>query len=138
MVYTVSIRADRVATDKHVTRHVSARTYYRGTMEIKEMALIKTGTQTARLVTINYEDSSYDIIPGGKDSEFVEVPDELLDLPFVDALIEDGTLVAKRGQLSKVGESIDDLRAEAESLGVAVDKRWKVGRLKLEIESARQ
>lgn len=102
------------------------------------MALVKTGTQTARLITINYEDSSYNIIPSGKDSEFVEIPDELLDLPFVDALIEDGTLVAKRGQLSKVGESIDDLRAEAESLGVVVDKRWKVGRLKLEIESARQ
>lgn len=101
------------------------------------MALVKTGIQTARLVTINHEDESYDIIPGGKDSEFVEIPDELLDLPFVAALIEDGTLVAKRGQLSKFGESIDDLRAEAESLGVAVDKRWKAGRLKLEIESAK-
>ena len=101
------------------------------------MALIKTGDQTARLVTINYGDKSYNIIPGGKDREFTEVPDDVLDLPFVNSLLESGALIARKGTLSNQdGESLEDLQARAEALGIKVDKRWKIGRLKMEIESA--
>ena len=101
------------------------------------MALLKTGTQTARLITINHDGKSYNIIPGGKDSEFVEVPDSALDMSFVVSLIESGDLIGKKGSLSTNSVTIDDLRNEAESLGITVDKRWKTARLQMEIDSVK-
>ena len=79
------------------------------------------------------------LAPG--DSKEFEVTPAIYSL--VNAYQEAGELVITSGELVNPDSdaddvSIDELRAEAESLGVVVDKRWKVGRLKLEIESARQ
>ena len=79
------------------------------------------------------------LAPG--DSKEFEVTPAIYSL--VNAYQEAGELVVTSGELVNPDSDadevpIDELRAEAESLGVVVDKRWKVGRLKLEIESARQ
>lgn len=100
------------------------------------MAKVKSGAQTARLITLNDTDGkAYDVVPNGPDSAEVEIPNRLANSPFVQALAKDGQVI-----LSDVGEDEadeDDLRAEAESLGVKVDKRWKADRLQQEIDAAR-
>lgn len=97
------------------------------------MAKVKAGPQTARLITLNDTDGTvYDILPGGDD---VEIPNRLAKGPFVQALTKEGHVV-----LSSVGEDesedadIDELRAQAEALGIKVDKRWKAEKLQAAIE----
>lgn len=103
------------------------------------MAKLKTGIQTARLIVINFKDEKYNIVPGGETSEFVSVPDDVLELSFVDNLIRKGVLVAALdGESSVPSDNIDELREEAEALGVKVDKRWKASRLRLEIDAAKE
>jgi len=97
------------------------------------MAKVKAGPQTARLITLNDTDGkAYDIVPT---AEEIEIPNRLAHSAFAQALAKDGHIV-----LTDVGEDEsdeEDLRAEAEELGVKVDKRWKADRLQQEIDAAR-
>lgn len=100
------------------------------------MAKVKAAPQTARLITINdTDDKSYDVVPGGDGSVDVEIPNRLAHSPFVQALAKEGHVV-----LSDVGEDesedadIDELRAQAEALGIKVNKRWKAEKLQVAIE----
>lgn len=100
------------------------------------MAKVKAAPQTARLITINDTDGkAYDIVPNGAGSVDVEIPNRLAHSPFVQALAKEGHVV-----LSDVGgdEPEDaDLYAEAEELGIKVDKRWKTERIQQEIDKAK-
>lgn len=100
------------------------------------MAKVKAAPQTARLITINDTDGkSYDVVPGGDGSVDVEIPNRLAHSAFVQVLAKEGHVV-----LSDVGEDesedadIDELRAQAEALGIKVDKRWKAEKLQAAIE----
>lgn len=100
------------------------------------MAKVKAGPQTARLITLNHTDgSSYDVVPGGADAAEVEIPNRLAHSPFVQALAKEGQVI-----LSDVGEDEPedgDLHAEAEELGIKVDKRWKAERIQQEIDKVK-
>lgn len=100
------------------------------------MAKVKAAPQTARLITINDTDgTAYDILPGGADAAEVEIPNRLAHSPFVQALAKEGHVV-----LSDVGEDEPEdggLHAEAEELGIKVDKRWKAERIQQEIDKAK-
>lgn len=101
------------------------------------MAKVKAAPQTARLITINDMDgTAYGILPGGDE---VEIPNRLAHSAFAQALAKEGHIV-----LTDVGEDesedagIDELRAQAEELGIQVDKRWKVSRLQAEIDKIKE
>lgn len=102
------------------------------------MAKVKAAPRTARLITLNDTDGkSYDILPGGDESVEVEIPNRLAHSPFAQALAKEGHII-----LSDVGEDedeadIDELRAQAEELGIEVDNRWKEARLQKEIDAAK-
>ncbi len=100
------------------------------------MAKVKAAPNTARLITLNDVDGkTYDVVPNGPDSAEVEIPNRLAHSEFAQALAKDGHII-----LSDVGDAEsddDDLRAEAEELGIKVDKRWKADRLQQEIDAAR-
>lgn len=101
------------------------------------MAKVKAGPQTARLITINHNGKSYDIVPGGTGAVFVDVPNDAVKTPFVKALIESGELVMVESDSPvEDDDGLDELRAEAEKLGVKVDKRWKEERIQQEIDKA--
>lgn len=101
------------------------------------MAQVKAGAQTARLITINHDGKSYDIVPGGAGSVAVQIPDSAAKIVFVKALVDSGDLI-----LTDVGEDeaddgdIDALRAQADALGIEYDKRWGVKKLQSAIDAA--
>ena len=101
------------------------------------MAKVKAAPQTARLITINDTDgTAYDILPAGDE---VEIPNRLAKGPFVQALAKEGHIVLTDvGEDEKEDGDIEDLRAQAEELGIQVDKRWKASRLQQEIDKAQQ
>ena len=78
------------------------------------------------------------LAPG--DSKEFEVTPAIYSL--VSAYQEAGELVVTSGELVNPDSdaddvTIDELRAEAEELGVKVDARWKKSRLQQEIEAAK-
>ncbi|UVX31565.1 hypothetical protein M12a_00054 [Klebsiella phage VLCpiM12a] len=78
------------------------------------------------------------LAPG--DSKEFEVTPAIYSL--VSAYQEAGELVVISGELVNPDSdaedvSIDELRAEAEELGIKVDARWKKSRLQQEIEAAK-
>lgn len=78
------------------------------------------------------------LAPG--DSKEFEVTPAIYSL--VSAYQEAGELVVTGGELVNPDSdaedvSIDELRAEAEELGIKVDARWKKSRLQQEIEAAK-
>lgn len=78
------------------------------------------------------------LAPG--DSKEFEVTPAIYSL--VSAYQEAGELVVTSGELVNPDSdaddvSIDELRAEAEELGIKVDARWKKSRLQQEIEAAK-
>ena len=78
------------------------------------------------------------LAPG--DSKEFEVTPAIHSL--VSAYQEAGELVVTSGELVNPDSdaddvSIDELRAEAEELGIKVDARWKKSRLQQEIEAAK-
>lgn len=78
------------------------------------------------------------LAPG--DSKEFEVTPAIYSL--VSAYQEAGELVVTSGELVNPGSdaddvTIDELRAEAEELGIKVDARWKKSRLQQEIEAAK-
>lgn len=105
------------------------------------MAKVKAAPQTARLITINDTDGkAYDIIPGGEGE--VVIPNRLAHGAFVQALIKQGDLI-----VTEIGDDepetgddavVEELRAQAEELGVKVDKRWKAERIQQEIAKAKE
>lgn len=105
---------------------------------------------SARLITINVsQNEKYKVLPG--DNPTTEVPDSVAEIPFVKALIENGSLVATNSNKSDtesdsdtddISLSTDDdedekeqLTDELESFGVKVDKRWGVDRLRQELNN---
>lgn len=79
------------------------------------------------------------IAPG----ESLTVDDSIVECDFVQNLVKIGhlqmtgaALLEKDGEEEPEGEEIDLLRAEAEDLGISIDKRWGIGRLKEEIAKA--
>lgn len=97
------------------------------------MAKVKAAPQTARLITINDMDgTAYDILPGGDE---VEIPNRLAHSPFVQALAKEGhVILSDAGEDEPEDADIDELRAQAEALGIKVDKRWKAEKLQAAIE----
>jgi hypothetical protein len=98
--------------------------------------------EAARLITINTgagpDAKKYQILPGLNPA--VEVPDELAKLDFVKALLKDGSLRRVgadelEGQDDEGGGSdeLDELKAQAEALGIKVAKSWKEDRIREEI-----
>ncbi len=107
------------------------------------MAQVKSGARTARPITINHGDKSYQIIPNGDDSQFVDVPNEVVKTKFVQNLINSGELIVKgysepvKGKDEDEEERLRGLREEAQSMGIEVDKRWKADRLQRAIDEAK-
>lgn len=100
-------------------------------------AVIKCGPYTARKITVNItEGESYDFLPGGQDAPPVEVPTYVVDHPFVKTLTENGSLIVVSNESDDTDDDLDLLRAQAEALGVKVDKRWKAEKLQSVIEEA--
>lgn len=103
------------------------------------MVQIKAGAQTARLITINHNGKSFDIVPGGAGSVPVEIPNAAAKLPFVKALVESGELVM--GDMTEDEDEVDDklqtLRKEAEALGVKFDGRTGAETLQKKIDEAK-
>lgn len=85
------------------------------------------------------EDVMKRMLAPGNSKEF-EVTPAIYSL--VSAYQEAGELVVTGGELVNPDSdaedvSIDELRAEAEELGIKVDARWKKSRLQQEIEAAK-
>lgn len=106
--------------------------------------------EAARLITINTMEGErlvqYRILPG--ENPAVEVPESVAKIDFVKALLKNGSLRRvgsdelsgadddSSDEEQEDGEEIDLLRTEAEELGINVDKRWGINRLKEEIAKA--
>lgn len=107
------------------------------------MAQVKSGARTARSITINHGSDKYEIIPNGDNSQFVEVPNEVVKISFVQNLINSGDLIVKgyeepvKGKDNEEDEKLATLRQEAQNLGIEIDKRWKAERLQKEIDQAK-
>lgn len=95
--------------------------------------------EAARLITINHlvgdKETSYPILPG--ENPAVEVPDEVAKIDFVKALLKNGDLRRVGADELEAEESDDeDLTAQAEALGIKVNKTWGENRLREEIAKA--
>jgi len=105
---------------------------------------MKIKNMVARLITVDHEVSgevkSFRFMPAG---EPIEVPKQVASSLYIKALINDGSLSivdveddveddADPAEASR----LSDLVAQAEELGVKVDKRWGDDRLTSEIEAA--
>lgn len=105
--------------------------------------------EAARLITINTMEGErlvqYRILPG--ENPAVEVPESVAKIDFVKALLKNGSLRRvgsdelegvdlEKEDSAEDSEEIDLLRTEAEELGINVDKRWGINRLKEEIAKA--
>lgn len=107
------------------------------------MAQVKAGPRTARSITINHGDAAYEIIPGGDNSAFVEVPNDVIKGKFVQNLINSGDLIVKgyeepvKGKDEEEDERLNKLRQEAQSMGLEFDKRMKADTLQKKIDEAK-
>lgn len=95
--------------------------------------------EAARLITINHlvgdKETSYPILPG--ENPAVEVPDAVAKIDFVKALLKSGDLRRVGADELESEESDDeDLTAQAEALGIKVNKTWGEARLREEIAKA--
>lgn len=102
------------------------------------MAKLKTAPHTARLITLNHADGrTFEIIPNGDGSVFVDVPNDLVKTKFVKNLIDAGILIKGDGDDSEVDEEMTRLLEEAARYDIKVDKRWKAERIQQEIDKAK-
>jgi len=107
------------------------------------MAQVKAGPRTARSITINHGNAAYEIIPGGDNSAFVEVPNDVVKSKFVQNLINSGDLIVKgyeepvKGKDEDEDERLNKLRQEAQSMGLEFDKRMKADTLQKKIDEAK-
>lgn len=95
--------------------------------------------EAARLITINHlvddKETSYPILPG--ENPAVEVPDAVAKIDFVKALLKNGDLRRVGADELKTDDGDeDDLNAQAEALGIKVNKTWGETRLREEIAKA--
>lgn len=93
--------------------------------------------EAARLITINADGKKYQVLPGL--NPVVEVPDEVAKIPFVKALLKNGSLRRAGEDELEADEGEDELEAlrkQAKELGINVDKRWGENRLVEEIAKA--
>lgn len=96
--------------------------------------------EAARLITIKHlvdgVETRYPILPG--ENPAVEVPDEAAKIDFVKALLKSGDLRRVGADELEVDDSEDeDLAAQAESLGIKINKAWDEAQLREEITKAR-
>jgi len=91
----------------------------------------------ARLITLEElvegKKRTYQFMPAG---QAVPVTDSVASAPYTKALIDDGSLSFVDGDASSPDDDLSDLKAQAEDLGITVDKRWGKDRLSDEIEKA--
>lgn len=95
--------------------------------------------EAARLITINHlvddKETSYPILPG--ENPAVEVPDAVAKIDFVKALLKNGDLRrVGADELEAEDADDEDLVAQAEALGIKVNKTWGENRLREEIAKA--
>jgi hypothetical protein len=95
--------------------------------------------EAARLITINHlvdgTETSYPILPG--ENPAVEVPDAVAKIDFVKALLKNGDLRrVGADELEAEDTDDEDLVAQAEALGIKVNKTWGENRLREEIAKA--
>ncbi len=95
--------------------------------------------EAARLITINHlvddKETSYPILPG--ENPAVEVPDAVAKIDFVKALLKNGDLRrVGADELEAEDTDDEDLVAQAEALGIKVNKTWGENRLREEIAKA--
>lgn len=95
----------------------------------------------ARLITINAADgTSYAILPG--DNPAVDVPDELCQGDFVKHLLKSRQLVKDDGASDdesdddQGGTELDELRSQADLLGIKYADNWGAKRLRTAIDKA--
>ncbi len=107
------------------------------------MAQVKAGPRTARPITINHGADQYEIIPNGDNSQFVEVPADVVKTKFVQSLVDSGDLIVKGGQEPVKGkddeedERLNNLREEARNLGIKFDGRASAETLQKKIDEAK-
>jgi hypothetical protein len=107
------------------------------------MAQVKSGARTARPITINHGSDKYEIIPNGDNSQFVEVPNDVVKTQFVQNLINSGDLIVKgyeepkKGKDDEEDEKLASLRQEAQSLGIDFDGRASAATLQKKIDEAK-
>lgn len=90
---------------------------------------------SARLITVNSESASTKLKPGSK--EAVKLSKAQAETAFVASLIERGELIEVAGpKVEPAADEKAELIADLESLGVGVDARWGIDRLKKELEEA--
>lgn len=99
---------------------------------------MKLKNMVPRLITIEHEIGgdvkSFRFMPAG---EPVEVPRQVVKSFYAKALINDGSLAIVDTDDAEVeaDDGLSELVAQAEELGVKVDKRWGEDRLLSEIEA---
>lgn len=100
------------------------------------MAKLKASSTCRRPIHITYGKETYTIVPGGKASAFVTVPDEVLNLPFVESRIDDGELVVGRSSAEDKTEQseLEELRQKCKDLGIRYNGKHKAETLRELIE----
>lgn len=96
------------------------------------MAKIKCSPTCARLIVINHKKQTFSVVPGGKLSKWITVPEEVLSMPFVESLVDNGVLIAGTGVAAEKTEQeeLDILRAQCKELGIRYNGKHKVEKLK--------
>lgn len=97
------------------------------------MAKLKCSPTCARLIIVNtVKDGQFQMIPGGSLSKWVTVPDNVLDMPFVQCLVEEGVLIAGAGSAAEKSEAeeIEALRAECKEKGIRYNGKHKAEKLR--------
>ena len=97
------------------------------------MAKLKCSPTCARLVIVNTaKHGQFQIIPGGATSKWVTVPDEVLKEPFVECLVDNGTLIQGAGNAPEKSENeeLEALRLECKERGIRYNGKHKVEKLR--------
>lgn len=97
------------------------------------MAKLKCSPTCARLIIINTkEHGQFQITPAGPTSKWVTVPDSVLSDPFVECLVDNGTLIQGAGVAPEKSENeeLEALRAECKEKGIRYNGKHKAEKLR--------
>ena len=97
------------------------------------MAKLKASPTCARLIIINtVKHGQFQIVPGGKLSKWVTVPDEVLKEPFVECLVDKGDLIQGAGSAPEKSENeeLEALRATCKERGIRYNGKHKAEKLR--------
>lgn len=97
------------------------------------MPKLKCAPTTARLITVNTKKhGSFELIPNGAASKWVTVPDEVLDEPFVQCLVDAGILIQGAGVAAEKSEreELEALRAECKEKNIRYNGKHKAEKLR--------